>query len=49
MNEFEDARHDRTRERWWAFGEPSDEFVQELFCRDLKVKWISAHLDKGIE
>jgi hypothetical protein len=49
MNEFENARHDRTRERWWAFGESSDELVEELFCRYLKVKWISAHLDKGIE
>lgn len=27
MNEFEDARHDRARERRWAFGEPSDELV----------------------
>jgi hypothetical protein len=49
MDELEDARHDGTRERGWAFREPSDELVEELFCGDLKVKRISAHLDKGIE
>jgi hypothetical protein len=49
MNEFENARHDRIRKWWWAFGETPDELVEELFCRNLKVEWISAHLDKGIE
>jgi len=49
VNKLEDARHDRARKGGWAFREPSDELVEELFCGDLKVKWISAHLDKGIE
>jgi len=49
MNELENARHDRTWERWWAFGEPSDELVEELFRGDLKMKRISAHLGEGIE
>jgi hypothetical protein len=49
MNELENARHDGTGERWWAFREPSDELVEELLCRNLKVKRISTHLDKGIE
>jgi len=49
MNDFENARHDGTRERWWAFGESPDELVEELLCGNLKVKWISAHLNKGIE
>jgi hypothetical protein len=49
VNSLEDAGHDRARERRWAFRKPSNEFVEELFCGNLEVKWISAHLDEGIE
>jgi hypothetical protein len=49
VNNLKDASHDRARERGRTFREPSDELVEELFGGDLKVKWISAHLDEGIE
>jgi len=49
MNKLEDARHNGTGERRRAFWEPSDELVEEFFGGDLKVEWISAHLNEGIE
>lgn len=49
MDKLEYARHNGTGERGRAFWEPSDELVEEFFGGNLKVEWISAHLDEGIE
>jgi hypothetical protein len=49
MNKLEYAGHNGSGERGRAFWEPSDELVEEFFGGNLKVEWISTHLDEGIE
>lgn len=49
MNEFKDLLHGwRWKDRRF-FRKPTNEFVEELFGRDLKVKRITTVLDKDIE
>lgn len=49
VDEFEDTRHDGSGERRWPFGKSTDEFIEELFCAYLQMKWISTRLNKGVE
>lgn len=49
VNKVEDLLHDWAREGGRALGKAADEFVQELFGRDLEVEGVSARLDEGLE
>lgn len=49
VHEFKNFGH-----RWWwkgrwSFREPSDEFVQEIFGTDLKMKRVPAVLDENVQ
>ena len=49
VNEFEYFRHSGWREDGRSFGESADQFVEEVFGRDLEMEGIAAVLDENVE
>lgn len=49
VDEFENTRHDGSRERGWSFGKATDEFIEEFFRANLQMKRISTRLNESVK
>lgn len=48
LNRLQDAMLDSRGSHGGTFGEPSDQFIEKLFCADLEVEFVSAVLDANV-
>ena len=47
--QFQNSRHNRTRERRRSFGETSNQLVEEFLGGYLEMKGVSTCLDEGVQ